>query len=316
MSKRRVEEQISALQRITEDGPAVDTEAALRKALGDCIGLVVAKAARVAGELEIRALIPDLLAAFGRLFENPLARDPQCWGKNAIAKALVHMDYRQAAPFARGARHVQMEPVYGGQEDTAPQLRSVCVLALASCTDLHREEILRILVDLLADKANVVRVEAARAIAQMGGDEAELLLRLKARLGDEEPQVAGQVFDCILALEGERAVEFVAEFLAVAHQEMREEAALSLGSSRLEGAVARLQTAWQESRDPDLRLAALRGLSASRLEPAFDFLLEIVRRGRQRDRADAIEVLKLHRGTEEIWRRVEEAIRAQASDGG
>lgn len=315
MANRRVEDQISALQQIAEDGAGPAAAAALRKALGDRIGLVVAKAARVAGELQMRDLLPELLAAFDRLFEKPLERDPQCWGKNAIAKALVQMDYRESPPFARGARHVQMEPVWGGQADTAPQLRSICVLALASCTDLRREDVLRILVDRLADPANVVRVETVRAIMQLGGDEAELLLRLKARLGDEDPQVIGQVFDCVLALEGESAVEFVAEFLGCSKAEVSEEAALSMGSSRLPGAVARLQKVWEENRDPSLRLAVLRALSVSRLDPALNFLLDIVRNGRARDRADALDALKLHQESEEIWRRVQDAIRQQASDG-
>jgi HEAT repeat protein len=315
MAHRRVEDQISALDGLREEASSATAEAALRTALADRVGLVTAKAARMAAELGMRSLIPDLLRAFDRLLEKPLERDPQCWGKNAIAEALTQMDYRESTPYVRGARHVQMEPVYGGQEDTAPQLRSICVLALAGCTDLRREGILRILVDLLADRANVVRTEAARAIAQMGGDEAELLLRLKARMGDEEPQVAGQVFDCVLGLEGEGGVEFVAQFLAGANPQTREEAALSLGSSRLPAAVARLQTEWEQNRDQDLRLAVLRALSASRLEPALDFLLGIVRNGRRQDRNYALEALKLHQGTE-IWLQVEEAIRAQASDGG
>ena len=316
MANRRVEDDISALQQLAEGGATPAVAAALRKALGDRVGLVVAKAARLAGEMQIRELLPDLVRTFDRLFEKPLERDPQCWGKNAIAKALASMDYRESPPFARGARHVQMEPVWGGQADTAPQLRAICVLALASCTDLRREDVLRTFVDLLVDPAHTVRVETARALAQMGGDEAELLLRLKSRVGDEDPQVIGQVFDCVLALEGERAVEFVADFLGGPKAEVREEAALSLGSSPLPAAVTRLQEVWKANPDPDLRLAVLRALSVSRLDTALEFLLDILRNGRARDRGDALGALKLHKESEDIWRRVEEAIRPQSPDGG
>ena len=40
-----------------------------------------------------------------------------------------------------------------------------------------------------------------------------LLLRLKARAGDKEPPVSGQVFDSLLRLEGRAAIEFIADFL-------------------------------------------------------------------------------------------------------
>src|SRR5436305_15323089 len=132
---------------------------------------------------------PELVAAVDRLFEKPTERDPQCWGKNAIAKALMELGYRQSAPYLRGARHVEMEPVWGGPEDTASTLRGVCTLGLVTCQDARRESILRVLVDGVTDPKLTVRVEAVRAVAEMGGDEGPLLLRLKARAGDKEPPV-------------------------------------------------------------------------------------------------------------------------------
>ena len=267
----------------------------------------VAKGAKVAARLQMRELVPDLLQAFDRLFEKPLERDPQCWGKNAIAKALTDLDHRESAPFLRGSRHVQMEPVWGGKADTAPSLRGVCVLGLAACTDLPREEILRRLVDRLTEPAYTVRMEAARAIAQMEGDETALLLRLKARAGDEEARVTGQVFDCLLQVEGERAVEFVAEFMQAGTEEILPEAALALGVSRFPSALTALEQQWASSHDPNLRLAVLRGLSASRQEKAFAFLLDLVKGGRAGDTAPALEALALHRDSEEIRKQVEAA---------
>ena len=108
----------------------------------------------------------------------------------------------------------------------------------------------------------------------------------------------------------------MADFLARPKTDVREEAALALGSSRLPAAVARLQEVWKANRDPDLRLAVLRALSASRVDTALEFLLDILRNGRARDRGDALDALKLHQDSEDIWRRVEEAIRPQSSDGG
>ena len=227
MGVRRVEREIERLNLLRE-APEREAEQALAKALTDRVNLMVAKAAKIAGERKLGGLAPDLLRAFDRLLGNGAQRDPQCWGKNAIAQALVDLEYRESALFVRGAEHVQMEPVWGGQEDTATTLRGICVLALAACSDMPRGDVLRMLVDAAADRSDPVRVDAVRALAHVAGEEGALLLRLKARVGDATPQVTGQVFDGLLALEREGAVAFVASFLKHRDEVTRAEAALSL----------------------------------------------------------------------------------------
>jgi hypothetical protein len=306
MAVRKVEQEIERLNLLRE-APPPEAAQELAKALGDRVNLIVAKAAGIAAERGLAALIPDLLRAFDRLFSNAAQRDPQCWGKNAIARALASLGHCESAPYVRGVRHVQPEPVWGGQADTASTLRGTCLLALAACPDIRREDVLRLVVDAIADPSDPVRVEAARALAQMGGEEGALLLRLKARVGDQAPQVTGQVFDALLALEREDAVEFVAGFLSHREQATRAEAALSLGSSRLAGAVEALIECWEKTRDPDLGQAALRGLAVSRSERALGFLLDLVRDARVRDACAAIEALSVLRGSEEIRQRVNAA---------
>ena len=303
MPVRKVEEELGRLGAL-RDAPESEAAAALAKALDHRVNVVVAKAAATCGERGLRGLIPNLLLAFSRLLEHAAQRDPQCWGKHAIARALVALDHRESAPYLRGSRHVQMEPVCGGQADTAANLRGTCVLALAACSDIPRADTLRAMVDALADPAGLVRAEAVRALTQMPGDEAALLLRLKARLGDKELQVAGQVFDGLLALEAESAVGFVAGFLKDADEAVCAEAALSLGSSRLAGPVETLIACWKETRDLELRRAALQGLAVSRQEPALDFLLALVKDGSAREACSAIEALSVHRDSEEIRKRV------------
>jgi HEAT repeat protein len=307
VANRRIEEEVERLSRLRDAGPGASATAGIRKALADRVGLVVAKAAKVAAELEARELIPELLAAFERMFEKPEERDPQCWAKNAIAKALTAMDYRESAPYLRGARHVQMEPVWGGQEDSATTLRGICMLGLASCSDVRRETVFRVLVDGMADPSRDVRAEAARAVAEMGGEEAPLLLRLKARVGDTELPVIGQVFDCLLQLEGAGAVPFLTALLDRAPEEVQTEAAQALGSSRLPEAVEALEKAWETVRDPELRFTIARAIGASRLERGLAFLLGVVTRGRAAEARMALEALSLHRESPEIWRRVEAA---------
>jgi HEAT repeat protein len=303
MAHRQIEAEIEQLNQL--HGP--EAIPALKKALSDRVNLIVAKAAKMAADLRLSDLTPDLLRAFDRLLEKPVERDPQCWGKTALAKALVFLAYNESAPFVRGIHHIQMEPVWGGESDTAATLRGTCVLALPACTDIARGQILRHLVDALGDRALPVRSDAVRAVAQMQGDEAILLLRLKARQGDDEIEVVGQAFDYLLQLEQDAALPFVADFLQPKRGVIAEEAALALGSSRLPGAVPLLEQSYASHRDPDFRYVLLRAISATRQPPALDFLLHMVRNARESEALHAIEALALHRDSDDIRRQVEQA---------
>jgi hypothetical protein len=306
MAHRQIEAEVERLNLLRDSAPA-EAIPALQKALADRVNLIVAKAAKMAAELHLHELIPDLLRAFDRLLEKPVERDPQCWGKNAISKALVTLDHRESAPFVRGVHHIQMEPVWRGEADTAATLRGTCALALPACSDISRGQILRHLVDVLADSAVPARNDAVRAIAQMQGDEAILLLRLKARQGDTETEVVGQVFDYLLQLENDQALPFLADFLQPKLGPVAEEAALALGSSRLQGAAPLLKDAIERQRDPDYRFVLLRALSSSRLPQSLEYLLNMVRNGREADAQAALEALSLHRDSADIRQQVEHA---------
>lgn len=292
MAVRDVELQLEQLNRLRIGTPA-QAEAPLRKALTDRVNLVVAKGAAIAGELLIRGLVPDLVHAFARLMEDPVKRDPQCWGKNAIARALKELEHRESAVFLRGAQHIQMEPVWGGQQDTAGTLRGTCLLALPACADLEREEILRHLVTGLTEAEAPVRADTARALVQMGGDDCALLLRLKARAGDRDPSVTGQALEGLLTLERKAALPFVAGFLRPEESETAEEAALALGASRMAAAAELLRDEWHRSRHPEFRAVLLRALCISRDEQALAFLEALVKNGSEREIEDARAALAL-----------------------
>jgi hypothetical protein len=304
---RKIEQEIEKLNTL-RDAPASEAIPALRKALSDRVNLVAAKAAKIAAARQCGKLIPDLVRAFDRLLENARERDPQCWGKIAIANALRELNHRESAAYLRGARHIQMEPVWGGESDTAQPLRGACLLALIACTDLDRIEILRCLVDALAESEAVVRTEAVRAITEMEGDEAALLLRFKARIGDPEQEVTGAVLDGILRLEGAAAVPFLASFLHAGKQETRAEAALALGSSRLPAAVAELKGVLEQTRDAAFREVLMRALSLSREPDALELLVSIVKTARQAEAIAAIDALAVHRGNVELRAQVEKAV--------
>jgi HEAT repeat protein len=304
MANSKFEEQLEQIRVLRKASPDSRTVAILRKALSDRANLIVAEAAKAAGEIHAVELIPDLLAAYSRLFEDPVKTDPKCWGKTAIIRTLTTMDYSESPPYIRGSTHVQMEPVWGKVEDAAGPLRSNCILALPQCSDLPRSEVFRRLVDSLMDPLDPVRMEAVRAIEQMNGDEAPLLLRLKARVGDLRPAVTGQVFDAILSLESGNGLDFVAAFLKSADPEVRDEAALAMGVWRHAKAVQILIAAWKDTIDRDFRSVLLRAISSSRDESALQFLLSLVKEGSSQQAAAALDALELHAGSPEIQSRI------------
>src|ERR1700679_2352226 len=126
VSKDTVEEKIAAIHGL-RSSPA-DAVEPLRKALRDRNNVVCSRAAAVAGDLLLRDLIPDLLAAFERFLKEPVKTDPKCWAKTAIVKALKDLAHEDPEIYLRGMAHVQKEPVWGGQEDSAAVLRGTCAL--------------------------------------------------------------------------------------------------------------------------------------------------------------------------------------------
>ena len=306
MANDKVEKQLESLRALRGMGLTAEASAALKKALADRVNIVVAKAAQICVDLEAVALVPDLKKAFERFFDK--GKDPQCWAKNALAKALKDLGVRESAVFLRGVRHVQNEPVWGGQEDTAAVLRGACAMALVQCNDIARDETLRYLVDALSETAATVRMDAAAALAQMDGREVALLLRLKARLSEKDPRVTGQVLEALLHIEGTAALPFLAEFLERS-DEAAEEAALALGASRMPEAVELLRETWEKWQGQRPGTALLRAMSASRLDQAIDFLIDLIKQARQPDAEDALHALALNKATEEMVSRVEQAVK-------
>jgi len=242
----------------------------IEKALDAKFNLVVAKAARIAGNAHWLEITGKLVTSFQRMIE---AADKGCVAKTAIARALHALEYDGADFFIAGMRHRQPEAVWGGSEDSAVDLRAVCAMGLAGSTCFYK---LRELVNLLVDSEWRARAGAVRAIATVGSDAASLLLRLKALSGDEEPNVTADCFIGLLGIDGAEAVPLVASF-AGNKGDAREAAILALGESKREDAVEALKELFGRTPDPEGRRCILLALATSRTETAKTFLSELVR---------------------------------------
>ena len=103
------------------------------------------------------------------------------------------------------------------------------------CRSLTEPDLLAHLVDLLADKDKSVRIEVARSIEQVGSPSAALLLRLRAVLGADEPEVLGACYGGVLRIEGVQAIPWVGRFLATADDTAAEAALAVAGTHTLDG---------------------------------------------------------------------------------
>ena len=283
----------------------------LRKVLAHRNNFLVSKAARLAGDLELAQLLPDILTAFDRFFIDPVKTDPKCWAKEALAKALVKLGHRSKDAYLRGMRHHQMEPSFGPPIDTAAVLRGTCAHALVDCPGISDADLLTALLEPLTDDDKTVRMEAARAIGNVGGVSAVLLMRLRAMIGlsqrdQEEPEVLGAVYSAMLSLEGAAAVPLVAKALE-AGDEAAGEAAFALSEQRSAEALAALLARLRDSADPWFTTVLLSAIALTRLPEAVDFLLAKIA-GDNRDAADAIEAIARIAPGDELRARISEAV--------
>jgi HEAT repeat protein len=278
-ASRDIEAQISSFEALRGASPAV-AESTLRKALQHRNNYLVSKAAKLIADLSLTALIPDLETAFHRFLpqsgKDHLKTDPQCWAKAAIAKALATLEHQEHELFLLGARHIQLEPVWGGSSDTAGTLRSTCALALVQCRSLNSTSLLAYLAELFADKELPVRVNAARAVEQIGSDAAMLMLRLRAELASDAPELLGACYSGVLHLEGPSAIPWAAKFLSP-QDDASGEAAIAIAETRTPQAFTTLQAAYQTATDHWFRATLLSAIALSRQDEAFEWLLALIR---------------------------------------
>ncbi|HVW86293.1 MAG TPA: HEAT repeat domain-containing protein [Bryobacteraceae bacterium] len=298
---------VAALARLDEIDPqTADGKKHLAKALSAKSNLVAAKAARIAGETLCADLMPDLAAAFGRFLEKGAALDKGCAASTAIARALVAFDCDDASLFRRGIKHVQMEAVWGGAQDTAAELRSICAMGLANSGDPRR---LRDLTELLVDREWTARAGAVRAIAAVGSEAASLLLRYKTLLGDKDAEVLSESISALLETDGAEALPLACELAGSRTADVRETAILALGASRRADAIEWLKQQYEHSADTAAKKCILLALASSRTEAAIDFLLGLIRDASPGAASLALSALTIQRADPHLRAAVEEAAR-------
>jgi hypothetical protein len=153
-------------------------------------------------------------------------------------------------------RHIQLEPVWGGSADTAGTLRGTCALALVRCRELDSHRLLT-------------------AVVQVGTNSATLLLRLRAELASDEPELLGSCYSGVLALEGPAAIPWAAKLLAP-EDDAAGEAAMAIAQTHTLEAFQLLRTTFAKARDTWFRTAVLSAIALTRQQEATDWLLDLI----------------------------------------
>ena len=300
-----LESKLAQLRQLRNETVSSQNIDKLRKALRDRSNLVVAEAAEAVGHLGLTDLAPELVAAFERFMIDPIKSDKICRAKIAIAQALDKLEYQRPDVFLGGIRHVQPEPVWGGQQDTAVPLRGACAFALVR---IGHHGLLALLVDLLTDTEKGARKSAAHALAYNATQAAGLVLRLKARVGDKDPEVTSECLSALLKFDPQGELPFVAQFLESPDEAIREAAVLALGESRRPEAFPVLKDFWEKQIGTALQEAIFVAMALLRLPTANEFLLSLLTEGPFGVAAAALSALAVHRHDARLRERVAAAV--------
>ncbi len=306
----KLEQALAELDAIRDDPQSDRATQVLRQSLKSKPAIVVANSAKLIGDQELRDLVPDLVAAFPRFVADGVKQDPGCFAKFRIAEALYKLEIPSEEIFLTGIRYVQLEPVWGGSEDTACSLRNVSALGLVNSS---YGDVMIELADLLADREATVRSGAIRAIAVSGQLAALPLLRYKAQVGDAELAVMADCWATLLEMDADRSLPLVRKHLVdptFDNLALCEMAALAIGEAKVVGGFVILEAFWQRIRTRQLQFAELNrsvllAIAMLRSPEAIKFLKGMLREQPVPEAIAALEALRIYQSDRNLWEQVE-----------
>lgn len=288
MRKASFDEELTRLQAIYRapiSGDSIDT---LRGALKGSQATLAALAAEIAGLRRVADLEQDMVRAFNRFMTTA---DMNCQVKIAVSEALQKLDHLGDEVYLRGIRHVQMQPAFGKPIDVAADLRASCAVALAN---MRHPKASYELTRLLVDPEINPRRAAVKALAHLGTEGAEMVIRLKVLQGDAEPTIMGECFTALLSISPSTSIGFVGEFLDSPRLEIAEQAAFALAQTHEAEAFEILREYWETNVAPDFRRMLIVPISLLRRDDAFDFLLDVIENSGPKLASEAVTALALY----------------------
>jgi HEAT repeat protein len=307
------EEELALLSPAAAQPTSADGRARILAALASSRSLVVARAARIVKEHTLDGFVEALSAAFDRLLPsaadsaNPPVHasksDPGCHAKLGLIEALDQLETVNGAPFARAVRHVQQE----GSSDMAAPLRARAIGGLAR---LGHPDFQLFVARLLNDPWPPVRQAALESLAHRGDGAGAALALFKVELGDEDPLVTMAAMTALVTLAPEWALDVLGALLDRRDGDggRRELAAVALGQSRREDALALLLDRLRQSVRAADREPLLRAIGLHRSERALAAMLAVVGDGQTAEATLAVEALAARRFEPGVAERVRAAV--------
>ena len=304
MPSRRdpIEEALTELARVHAVA-SDDAAALLIDALAAQYPAVIARAAVLAGEMELRELEPDLVAAYDCLRQDPEKLDPVCEAMKEVVATLFGFESNGPDVYLHAVRHVQ--PAGFDNQDVASPLRGLAIQALVN---IERPEALTIATDMLTDDEDWARMGAAKALRAIGSQAGAHVLRYKALTGDPSLEVMNECFAAMLEY-SPSWVDAVAPYLLSSNDGVATMAALAIAEARPYGALSHLQQAWEEQRSPDTRDAVLQAIASLRSDEAVAYLISLVE-GESMTAMQALTALTLYAASESVVEQVRAAATA------
>lgn len=285
--------------------PKSDTSAiTLRHALGLKNSFIVARAAELVGEYELSELSDALVSAFDRLIGEGHEKDKGCRAKAVLVESLQLLGVPEAQVYLQGARHIQMEPVWGGRVDTAGSLRSASAVGLVR---MNHHESLLVLADLLADPLAPVRGDAARTLAYRGSADGLALLRMRVQIGEGDSNALTECVLAMLQLDAQASMDLVHAMFNGPDPIVSESTALAMGQSRLPVAFDVLRSWWMNCEVREMCKTLMLAIAMLRRDEATEFLVSTIGQGKCTEARDAVDALAIYRHDESILKRVLDA---------
>lgn len=301
----KIDDQLRRLEALGAALPEPEAVAEVRRTVANRSSVVVARAAALLADVADPDLEADLAGAFHRFMKDPSKTDKGCVAKLALVEALRALPDPDADVFRVGVRHVQLEPTWGGQADTAAPLRARCALGLV---EAGADGVLDELAMLLADSEPDARLGAARALAACGPLSTPLL-RFKALAGDDQPLVTAECLSGMMDVAPAASFDFVAGLLDPTRPDVAGAAAMALAESHTPGAFEVLRRAWEDAFLPEFRRELLLPIGLTRHDEAPELLLGELASGDLATAVAAITALAIYEGDPGLRERARGAIR-------
>ena len=164
----------------------------------------------------------------------------------------------------------------------------------------------------MADPSKDVRIAAAVALGAVGTEAAGLVLRLKARHGDKDPDVLSECLGGLLVVDPKENLPIVTGFLDPSHTVTCEAASLALGKSRLPEALDPLKECLEKVFSAELRQQILLAIAILRRPTAIDFLVEYVASEPEPNASAALSVLRIYKDDLKLRERIAGIVRERA----